>query len=416
MNPLGRKGAAAAASAWMALNRRAFRDRIASARPRLLVDVSVIARHDAATGIQRVVRAVWLGLNALEERPWEVVPVCAGSTHGYRYADPHFLERPGRPLGGPVGVRPGDRFLGLDLAAHYLPLCAPQLRAWRAAGASAHFVVYDLLPLERPEWFNPRSVEHFSRWFATVLDHADQLLCISDDVRRNLQQRLAAVGRQIPVDRLHLSGDLASSRPSAGISVSAAAALDRMSERPTVLMVGTVEPRKGHAAALSAFEHLWRQHSAAAPDLVIVGKPGWKTGDLQDRLHSHPERGTRLNWVEDASDEALSAFYDRCSGLLFPSYAEGFGLPLAEAARHGRWVLARDLPVYREFGFNNLLVFDDDAPERLGARILDLLAAARREPPPCTAPGWDWCADQLLRQIGSCPTMPDTPPAALRFS
>lgn len=418
MKLIARKAAEAALRAWFAVNRSAFKQPASGGRPRLFVDISVIMRHDAATGIQRVVRAIWLALAASRSPKFELVPVYAGRTHGYVHADPRFLEG-AKPAGRiPVGARPGDKFLALDLAAHYLPNCTEQLQAWRDAGATTHFVVYDLLPLDNPEWFNPASVEHFSRWFQVLLKHADQALCISDDVQSKLRERLGRSGRtdSPEIGRLHLSGDIANSRPSSGMDARTTALLQRMRQRPAILMVGTIEPRKGHDAALAAFEYLWAQ-PGGGPDLVIAGKPGWRTDVLQQRLRRHPEAGQRLHWIEDASDEALAALYTACRGVLFTSRGEGFGLPLAEAAMHGCWALTRDLPVFREQPLANLLFFEDEQPGALGMRILELLGKAQAGPPePSDLPGWDWCADKLLEEISSCARPTDAAPAPIHAS
>src|SRR5690242_5347994 len=108
--------------AWLWRNRRGFGDLLSTDAPRLLVDVSAIMRHDAQTGIQRVVRAVWSELRRRSGAGFEVLPVFANTSHGYCYAPVDFLQSKlvtASPT--PVCVRPGDKFLGLDLSAHLLP-------------------------------------------------------------------------------------------------------------------------------------------------------------------------------------------------------------------------------------------------------------------------------------------------------
>lgn len=399
MRAIANTMAATARGAWFALNRSAFRDNGPARKPRLLVDVSVIIRHDAATGIQRVVRAVWSELCRANQEGFDLVPVYASRSRGYCYASADFLVRK-RQVGAPVGVRPGDKFLGLDLAANYLPGCIQQLDAWRNAGASIHMVVYDLLPLNRAEWFNPTTRAHFSRWFEVLRTRADQILCISDQVKRDVLDRLGP-GPAPRVGRIYLSGDIASSRPSTGVTSEARAVLARMAKRPTVLMVGTIEPRKGYNAALDSFDLLWRRDPENAPDLVIIGKAGWKTSELQQRVRGHAMHGERLHWLENVSDEALSLFYGACRGLLFASRAEGFGLPLAEAAMHGRWILARDLPVFREQSLANVTYFSGDDPDPLADRLAELVETANRtDPPQVSLPSWSECLDKLLDELG----------------
>jgi glycosyltransferase involved in cell wall biosynthesis len=114
----------------------------------------------------------------------------------------------------------------------------------------------------------------------------------------------------------------------------------------SLLMVGTIEPRKGHEAALAAMETFWDEGSEVA--LIIVGKEGWRSRDLVRRLRGHPQRNRRLFWLERTSDETLQRLYHQSSALLAASFAEGFGLPLIEAAHYGLPIIARDIPVFHE--------------------------------------------------------------------
>jgi glycosyltransferase involved in cell wall biosynthesis len=82
--------------------------------------------------------------------------------------------------------------------------------------------------------------------------------------------------------------------------------------------------------------------------LVIVGKQGWLTEELAARLRQHPQQGQQLFWFENASDEFLEQLYASATCLIAASEAEGFGLPIVEAARHGLPVIARDIPVFWE--------------------------------------------------------------------
>jgi glycosyltransferase involved in cell wall biosynthesis len=111
-------------------------------------------------------------------------------------------------------------------------------------------------------------------------------------------------------------------------------------------MVGTVEPRKGHAQVLRAFELLWARGVDA--NLVIVGKQGWMVEKFIAWLRDHEELGKRAFWLDGISDEYLEHVYAACSCLIAASEGEGFGLPLIEAAQHGLAVMARDIPVFRE--------------------------------------------------------------------
>lgn len=371
-------------------------------RPRILVDVSVIIQHDAQTGIQRVVRALWSGLLERSGTTFQLVPVFATRTHGYRVAGTDFLDRlpVQRPLGGPVTVRPGDKFLGLDLCAHLLPTYQRQISEWRAAGATVHLIVYDLLPIHGPQWFKRQTVRNFARWIEVVRNHCDQALCISDHVADELRAFLGSGQRQPAIARIQLAGDIEGSRPSRGIDASASTILDRMSQSPSILMVGTVEPRKGYDVALAAFEHLWRTQGEEAPLLIIVGKPGWRTAALQRLIRNHEQYGNRLFWMSNLSDESLGQFYTACSAVFLASHAEGFGLPPIEAAMHQRHALVRDLPVFREQELPNLSYFSDDRPHALADSLRELLRRSSKPMPVGDLPTWSDCATQLLDKLG----------------
>ena len=369
--------------------------------PVLLVDVSAIIRHDAQTGIQRVVRAVWSELSKRDGDGFLVKPVYATNRQGYCYAPFDFLENRFLRLGGePVNMGPGDQFLGLDLSAHLLPKYRQQLRAWRKFGGTISVVVYDLLPLQQPHWFNDATAGHFRRWIRLVAEDVDQAICISDQVARDLKRELG-VDTPVQIGRLFMGGDISASRPSIGLSAAVKHALRTMNGRNAVLMVGTVEPRKGYEVALAAFEHLWRADPDNAPDLVIIGKSGWKTSKLQLAIRSHPELGKRLHWLDRVSDEGLCLFYEATRGLLVTSRGEGFGLPLIEAAAHRRRVLARDLAVFREQSLPNVMYFSDDRPVQLGERLNEFLRVSSETPTPAVhLSSWSECVDRLLVGLG----------------
>lgn len=402
MKSLQRAAAAWARKAWIWRNRSKFAKQQKSDLPRLLVDVSEIIRHDAQTGIQRVVRAVFSELERRSGTDFVVQPVFATSRRGYCYAHSDFLRATKRPKSHPpslVKAGKNDKFLGLDLSAHLLPNYRSQLSAWKANGATIHLLVYDLLPLDYPEWFSAATASRFRKWAEVLVEQADQAICISNHVARDLGRRLD--GTEPSIVRLQLGADIAASVPSVGLCREVSQVLHRMQSRPTVLMIGTVEPRKGYDVALAAFEEIWRTQPLDAPDLVIVGKAGWKTTELQRSICANPQQSKRLHWLSAASDEALCQLYQSCAGVLIASRAEGFGLPLVEATVAGRFVLARDLPVFREQRLLNVRYFEDDRPAALGRRILELAKLGQTGPAPLAhLPTWSDCVDDLLCHVG----------------
>ncbi|WP_460836170.1 glycosyltransferase, partial [Massilia agri] len=332
----------------------------------LLLDVTTIARNDLKTGIERVVRNQLQELLQLRAIGYRVEPVYLSQDGGaphFRYARNYCarLLGIGDVLEGAdpvVDVLAGDIYYCADFAPHATMEAARNglYAAWRARGVSINFTVYDLLPVLRPEFFPPRADITHGAWLECVAAEADRLVCISHAVAADMGAWLAERGvARRPgqlLTGLHLGADL--ELQMSGQAVESPQAR-QVAARPSFLMVGTIEPRKGHLQAIEAFEQLWAQ--GVDVNLVIVGREGWKPladadrrtlPQIMERLRASPELGKRLLWLEGIDDDTLQQVYLASTCLLFPSEAEGFGLPLIEAAHHGLPLLARELPVFRE--------------------------------------------------------------------
>jgi glycosyltransferase involved in cell wall biosynthesis len=367
------------------LARRCIFDRSKSITPsapvrQLLVDVSVIYQNDARTGIQRVVRSLLLQLLDAQPIGFQVRPVFATRQNGYCYADPNFLGTSvpsNKDDAKAVQVHQNDLFLGLDLAAHLLPRHQAQVLGWKRSGVKVHVVVYDLLPLQYPQWFNPKTTRNFKRWIRWLAVYADSMVCISETVKTEVTVWLSAkfglVAGTVPATTIMLGANICASAPSTGQPLGTDLMLARMRSTPAALMVGTVEPRKGYDQVLSAFEEIWRKNINQVPIYVVVGRPGWKTDPIQAKLRNHPRLGKNLFWLEDASDELLQRLYAASHCVLVTSHAEGFGLPVVEAAMYGKPVLARNIGVFRELNLPNVTYFSDDTPLGLAAAIEKIL-------------------------------------------
>jgi glycosyltransferase involved in cell wall biosynthesis len=372
----------------------------------LLIDVSIISSNDAGTGIQRVVRSLVLHLLQSPPSGFEVKLIRATRTQTFRYAGEYATSLSGSAVinvinyVGGVRASAGDVYLGLDLTTRISPRRHRDFLEWRAKGVRCAFVVYDLLPFQRPEWFTRRSQSSFRQWLSVLAVQADALFCISSTVAQDscdvMRRRFALGPDELPVAWFHLGADKTVTRKR-----------NRL-ENGTILMVGTLEPRKGHAQALDAFEELWRQ--GIQTKLVIAGRAGWKVDTLVERLNRHREAGRRLQWLSNVDDDTLSALYQQVDGLLMASEAEGFGLPLIEAARHDTPVLVRDIPVFREIAGSHGSYFT----AKNGCELAPQLAAWLEHLDKGTAPrsasmqplSWSGSAEQLktlvTRLVSGC--------------
>ncbi|MGC3028690.1 glycosyltransferase [Burkholderia sp. DN3021] len=345
-----------------------------NAKRQLLVDISELVQHDAKSGIQRVVRSLikeWL-----ENPPagFRVEPVYATAAQSYSYARRFTAKLMGFEDAwlhdAPVDYAPGDMFLGLDLAPELVPAQRAFYKKLRFQGVQVKFVVYDLLCIFLPQYFGPGVAENFGRWLDVVAE-SDGAFCISEavagDMARWMAQHAPERASRFTIDWFHLGADIQNSIASTGLPANARGLLETLKQSPSFLMVGTLEPRKGHAQILDAFERLWQENRDV--NLVLVGKQGWLVGDLVPRLKRHPELGRRLFWLEGISDEYLEEIYAASSCLIAGSYGEGFGLPLIEAAQHGISIIARDIPVFREVAGNHAYYFSSETGQDLAVEI-----------------------------------------------
>lgn len=382
---------------WPTRYKEADRARSTSAFRFIYVDVSIIFRRDSGTGIQRVVRALMAQLIASPPRGSMIVPVVATKYRPYRAITVDaWLSGDQSALDRATTVVPhsGDIFLGLELAAHLIPRHRIQLSWFKSRGACIALFLYDLLPDQSPQYFTPANVGKFRPWLAFMLAQADTVICISRTVAEQLRRRLSAghSSHNTPlIAVIPMGGDILNSALRLGVSDVERRFLKTFSpDRQTILMVGTVEPRKAYEVALDAMEWLWCQAGGQNARLVIVGRRGWRSDNLEDRLARHPEMNKRLFRLDDVSDEYLDALYHASSGLLMTSYAEGFGLPVLEALQSKLPVLARDLPVFRELGHSGLSFFDDDGSDTLGKAIRDWLNDMPLEQAPASMKNLTW--------------------------
>jgi glycosyltransferase involved in cell wall biosynthesis len=284
----------------------------------------------------------------------------------------------------PVTVNPGDIFLGLDWDPGIDDPASTWLLHHRLRGMRTVFTIYDLLPLQRGDWFKPEMEPVFGAWLSQICRVADGFVCISravaDELSTWLDAHQSVAARALDIGFFRLGSDIEASWPSRGLSLKDETVLDALKGREVLMMIGTIEPRKGHRQTLSAMERLWAEDEDVS--LVILGKQGWMVESMAQRLHSHPELGRRLFWLDQASDEALLRLYSIASGMLMASEGEGFGLPLVEAACHGVPIVARDLPVFREIAGEHAFYFSGLEPAELAGALRTWLGLFRHDEHP----------------------------------
>lgn len=246
----------------------------------------------------------------------------------------------------------------------------------RSLGARIMVFVHDVIPLEFPEFQRAGTVEPFRRMLERVEHLAHLVIYNSHDTRARAEAHMRVAPASIVA---HLGTDKQVPMPGEvpdHLKVS----------RPYFLCIGTIEPRKNHAFLLD----IWEEMGADAPGLVIAGSRGWKNEAVFSRLDSLPA-DSRVTEIAGLSDGALAALVKGSSGVLFPTHAEGYGLPAIESAAQGVPVIVNDLEVFRET-LGQIPVYASVSDRYLWINNIKKLAAV----PPATSrqeqfnpPTWD---------------------------
>lgn len=200
------------------------------------------------------------------------------------------------------------------------------------------FVLHDLIPITHPEYCREGESGRHVRRIETMLSYGAALVANSQATLDELQRY--AAGRNMLLPRV-----VAAALAPAVLPAPASLAPLPI---PYFVVLGTIEGRKNLIMLLQVWRSLHEQLGERAPRLVVIGQRGWECENVLDLLaRCEAVRATVIE-LGHCSDEELATWLAHSRALLFPSFAEGYGLPLMEALAAGVPVIASDLPVFRE--------------------------------------------------------------------
>jgi glycosyltransferase involved in cell wall biosynthesis len=251
-------------------------------------------------------------------------------------------------------------------------------RAWQNAkthGALVCFLCYDLIPLIHPEFCDEGLVDSFAYATESVFLMADFIFTISEHVKIDVVAQLHRMGLDKPVIALPLAHELAPIRGTSDVGAKVAAIVTK----PYVLFVSTIEVRKNHIYTLTLWQRLLARLPAdKVPDLVWVGRQGWLVNDLIARVDRLDHLGGKLHVLSQLSDTELKVLYEKCWCTIYPSFAEGWGLPVAESLMFGKPCISSHASSLPEVGGEFVWYVDPDNVTEGLTLLADLIADPAR--------------------------------------
>ena len=199
-------------------------------------------------------------------------------------------------------------------------------------------MIHDLIPLTHPEYCRPGVLPAQARRMIVAMTRSAGIIANSADTAQAIETAAPRLGCAVPamVTAL-LAGGTPVSYPG-----------DRPLAQPYFVMLSTIEPRKNHWMLLHVWRDLVQRMGDQAPTLVVIGRRGWECENVVDMLERCEVLKGKVIEESECSDERLHLYLQHAQALVFPSFVEGYGMPLVESLQLGVPVIASNLGVFHE--------------------------------------------------------------------
>lgn len=228
----------------------------------------------------------------------------------------------------------------------------------RQQGVLIGAYIYDLIPISHAQYCVQELTEAFNLAFAETARLLDFALTISAFIAQEVLEYLQAKDIPVfPIIPVPLAHSLHFEKRAVTRNVPMPPERQYLSGIPFVLCVCTIEARKNHVYLFD----IWRRmidDGIDVPDLVFVGRLGWRVEALIEQIEEANYLDGRIHILFGLSDEELADLYDRCLFTAFPSFVEGWGLPVGESLAHGKLCVASSASAIPEVGGDQVIYVD----------------------------------------------------------
>lgn len=250
------------------------------------------------------------------------------------------------------------------------------IRKAKGKGVIVVQMIHDLIPLHYQEFVGHESHTMFSEWIVKTTEYTDLYICNSRHTRDELKDFFRSINfnweGKIGIERFKLGCDIKRSNIAneSKVTPSIRGLFSDDVSKEGYVCVGTVEARKNQQYLLDVFERVWLKSPEAK--LFLVGRCNESCAELKTRINRHPQINKKLFWLQGINDLDMQFVLTHVKAMIFPTLAEGFGLPIVESLSMGVPVFANHLNVLKETGGEFCSYFNSNDPCTLVDLILDI--------------------------------------------
>ncbi len=343
---------------------------------RLFIDADRITALDHGTGVQRTINCLYKEFIFYRQSDFHPIRFFDGCITSKLY----HCRITGEEYDGienKVDFSDRDKLIISDWHG-----CREFINAAAMSHTKIYNIVYDLIPLSETLNCVPQAFTQMAnKYLNEIMPMVDCFVCISktvaDEVELYFKHNKIRRTKPLYLYYFHLGVNfhLTVGEPKEAIR-------DFVSAAPTFLMVGTVEPRKNHLLILKMIKKMLTVFPEVNAQVLIIGHDGWMNQTFKDMYFQDDDIRRRVLWVKDANDIDLQWAYRNTRALLFPSKAEGFGLPIIEAAYFSLPIFCSDIPIFHEIAGGGATYLSIEDEEAWMYALLDMLNGK-----PCPDPG-----------------------------